>query len=94
MKKPTHMVEETTEIEHSSEYQIYNCRSAEGQPSFVEPLVQGAPVSMEVDTGASLSIISLRSTTLLGQEHNPHLSNHLMSSWHLYGGGDSCGWRY
>ena len=56
-KKHTNMMEETTEFKHFSEYQMYNCCTA-GQPLLVELLVQGVPVSMEVDTGATLSIIS------------------------------------
>ena len=57
-KKPTHKVEETTESEQSSEYQMYNCHTVESQPLCVELLIQGALLSMEVDTGATLSIIS------------------------------------
>ena len=83
-KKPAHKVEETTESEQLSEYQMYNCHTVESQPLCVELLIQGALVSMEVDTGATLSII--RSTTLPGQEHKSHLSNRPMSSYALIWG--------
>ena len=37
---------------------MYNCHTVESQPLCVELLIQGALVSMELDTGATLSIIS------------------------------------
>jgi len=41
-----------------AEYPMYSFHSSESQPLAVELQIQNVPVSMEVDTGASLSIMS------------------------------------
>ena len=41
-----------------AEYPIYSFHSSESQPLAVELQIQNVPVRMEVDTGASLSIMS------------------------------------
>ncbi len=62
-RKPTHnKIKETADEDQSpagaAEYQMYNCRASGNQPLIVQLRVQDTPISMEVDTGATLSIIS------------------------------------
>ena len=55
--RPTHTVAESQEID-PPEYPMYSFHSSESQPLAVELQIQNVPVRMEVDTGASLSIMS------------------------------------
>ena len=55
--RPTHIVAESQEID-PPEYPMYSFHSSESQPLAVELQIQNVPVRMEVDTGASLSIMS------------------------------------
>ena len=55
--RPTHTVAESEDID-PAEYPMYSFHSSESQPLAVELQIQNVPVHMEVDTGASLSIMS------------------------------------
>ena len=60
-RKATHAVErEDTESHPPAEYNdtMFNVRAQNNNPITVELLIQGAPVPMEVDTGATLSIMT------------------------------------
>ena len=58
-KKATHMVTESEEHESvSHEYSMFNFQPAGSLPFIVEVTVNHSQLSMEVDTGAALSIIS------------------------------------
>ena len=82
-------MEETTESEQSSEYQMYNCHTVESQPLCVELLIQGALVSMEVDTGATLSIISHQTydTAWTGTQVSPIKPSNVKLCTYMGGGG-------
>lgn len=57
VRKSTHRVVEEPEPV-PPEYPMYSCSSPGTQPLFVEVQIHEAPIRMEVDTGATLSIIS------------------------------------
>ena len=56
--KPTHTVVEADDVTKQPEYPMYTIKSSAAQPIIVEVRLNDVPVSMEIDTGATLSIIS------------------------------------
>ena len=60
--RPTHTVAASEDID-PAEYPMYTFHSSESQPLAVELQIQNVPVRMEVDTGASLSIMSHQTYT-------------------------------
>ena len=56
--KSVHKLTESEEPEFPEYSGMYNCRSPNNQPLFAEMQINSASIRMEVDTGATLSIIS------------------------------------
>ena len=56
--KSVHKLTESEEPEFPEYSGMYNCRSPNNQQLFAEMQIYGASIRMEVDTGATLSIIS------------------------------------
>ena len=45
-------------LSHVKEYSLYNCTNGSNKPILVKVIADGAELQMEVDTGATSSIIS------------------------------------
>ena len=56
--KPTHTVAEANDVTEQPEYPMYTIKSSAAQPIIVEVHLNDVTVSMEIDTGATLSIMS------------------------------------
>ena len=65
-RKPTHHIEGDTEGSDTEILRLHRITDSQNPPIYLDLLIEGKPISMELDTGASYSIISKKTLQDLG----------------------------